>query len=169
MRVGLGMGSNLGDRLDGLRQARTRIFALPGIVGVAYRCAPLYETDPVDCPPGSDSFLNTVLEVEVNDALSPAEFLANLRGIEVVLGRPSRRPRNTPRPVDLDILYAGAHRCNTPTLTLPHPRLARRRFVLEPLAAIRPELILPGFHQSVARLLHDLDDPAKVRQVDVNW
>ena len=169
MHIGLGMGSNLGDRLGGLRQARTRILALPGIAGADCLCAPLYETDPVDCPPGSGPFLNTVMEIEAADSFSPPEFLTCLREIETALGRPSRYPRNTPRPVDLDILYAGAYRWDTPTLTLPHPRLAQRRFVLEPLAAIRPELILPGFQKRVAQLLHDLDDPAKVRQVDVNW
>lgn len=169
MRVGLGLGSNQGDRLDHLRQARTRVFALPGVHDTGFLCAPIYETDPVDCPPGSGSFLNTVMEIDVADALVPEEFLGGLRAIETALGRPARYPRNTPRPVDLDILYAGALTLDTPALTLPHPRLARRRFVLAPLAAIRPGLILPGFHKTVVQLLRELDDPAKVRQVDASW
>lgn len=169
MRVGLGMGSNLGDRHGYLRQARAQVLRLPGVGATAWRCAPLYETDPVDCPPGSDAFLNTVLELEADDALVPTDLLARLREIETLLGRPSRYPRNTPRPVDLDILYAGTLTLLTPALTLPHPRLAQRRFVLEPLAAIRPELVLPGFEKPVGRLLQELDDPLKVRMVADSW
>ena len=60
-------------------------------------------------------------------------------------------------------------RCKTPALTLPHPRLAHRRFVLEPLAAIRPDLVLPGFTKPVGRLLRELDDPSKVRMVADSW
>ena len=169
MPVGLGLGSNVGDRLDHLRQARSRVLALVGLMDGDCRCAPLYETDPVDCPPGSGPFLNTVMEFDVADSFDPRELLAGLREIERALGRPTRYPRNTPRPVDLDILYAGGIRLDTPLLTLPHPRLSRRRFVLEPLAAIRPDMILPGSDKPVARLLRELDDPAKVIQVAVSW
>ena len=169
MRVGLGMGSNLGHRLAALRQARARVLSWPGIDAADCRSAPLYETEPVGCPAGSRAFYNTVIEVEADDSLSPDGFLACLREIERALGRPSRYPRNAPRPVDLDILYAGALKLDTPALTLPHPRLATRRFVLEPLAAIRPALILPGFQKPVSELLRELDDPAKVKQVAAHW
>ena len=169
MRVGLGMGSNMGDRLDHLRGARARVLALPGVNGSDGLCAPVYETAPVDCPPGSEAFLNTVMEIDVVDSHPVSELLAGLREIERELGRPSRYPRNTPRPVDLDILYAGDLALETPTLTLPHPRLAGRRFVLEPLAAIRPHLILPGMHKPVDQLLRELDDPAAVRPFAPDW
>ena len=86
MRVGLGMGSNLGDRLGHLREARARVLALPGVSGEDARCAPLYETDPVDCPPGSGAFLNTVMEIGVQDTLPPLALLAGLREIEAALG-----------------------------------------------------------------------------------
>lgn len=159
----------MGDRLGHLREARARVLALPGVNGLVCLCAPLYETAPVDCPPGTEAFLNTVVEIEAWDSLLPGELLAGLRGIEHELGRPSRYPRNTPRPVDLDILYADHLTLETPALTLPHPRLARRRFVLEPLAAIRPELVLPGLHKPVSQLLRELDDPAGVRQFAPKW
>ena len=169
MRVGLGLGSNLGDRLEHLRQARARILAIAAVSRSGWICAPLYETGPVDCPPGSGLFLNTVMELEVSDHLSMPRLLEGLRDIEAALGRPSRHPRNAPRPADIDILYAGDLVLDSPQLTLPHPRLALRRFVLEPLAALRPELILPGHDRSVARLLHDLEDPGIVRMVLPDW
>ena len=176
IRVGIGLGSNLGDRLGNLQQARALIRALPGIVPTrqpdgqaACLSAPVYETDPVDCPPGSAPFLNTVIEIGLRDRCSPLQLLAALRQIEQTLGRPSRHPRNSPRRIDLDILYAGHLRMTTSELHLPHPRLHARRFVLEPLAAIRPELKLPGFEKPVNELLHALDDPAKVLPLLATW
>ena len=169
MRVGLGLGSNQGDRLELLRQARQRIVALPDVAGTDCLCAPVFETDPVGCPPGSGAFFNTVMEINAADSLSPHALLAELRNIEAMLGRPSRYPRNAPRPLDIDILYAGELALGTGRLTLPHPRLACRRFVLTPLNAIRPTLILPGFDKAVAELLRELDDPAKVTMVAERW
>lgn len=163
------MGSNVGDRLAYLRQARARVLALPGVSGAEDRCAPIYETDPVDCPPGSGAFLNTVMEIDTPDALPPLDLLAALRKIEGTLGRPSRYPRNAPRPVDLDILYAGNLVLDHPVLTLPHPRLLSRRFVLEPLAALRPELILPGQDKPVAALVHESGDPGTVSLIASKW
>jgi 3-methyl-2-oxobutanoate hydroxymethyltransferase len=82
--------------------------------------------------------------------------MAALRHIELGLGRPERRPVNAPRPIDLDILYAGNLVLPDSSLTLPHPRLHQRRFVLEPLASIRPELVIPGFDKNVWTLLAEL-------------
>jgi 2-amino-4-hydroxy-6-hydroxymethyldihydropteridine diphosphokinase len=154
VRVGIAVGSNLGDRWNFLRRAREMILALPGVTPDGALCAPVYETVPIDCPPGAGPFLNTVMEI--GSTASPGDLLSALRGIEIALGRPSRYPRHAPRPIDLDILYAGGVILHTPDLTLPHPRLHERRFVLEPLAAIRPELVLPGQVKSVAELLDDL-------------
>jgi 2-amino-4-hydroxy-6-hydroxymethyldihydropteridine diphosphokinase len=169
MRVGIGLGSNVGDRLANLRLAREATLALPGIDG-SQPClsAPIFETEPVGCPPGSAAFLNTVIEVE--SELPLPELLGLLRGIEANLGRPSRRPRNSPRSIDLDLLYADDLLFNSPDLILPHPRLTERRFVLAPLAAIRPDLLLPGQQRTVAELLFALkDDPAQVAQVAAAW
>lgn len=157
MRAGIALGSNLGDRATNLRRAHDAIAALPGVTIALSPPAPI-ETAPVDCPPGAPAFLNTVLEVETS--LPPAELLARLREIEQTLGRPLYRPRNASRPIDLDLLYAGDLVLDTPELILPHPRIAGRRFVLAPLAALRPQLILPGQQKTVAELLAALEDVA---------
>jgi 2-amino-4-hydroxy-6-hydroxymethyldihydropteridine diphosphokinase len=85
------------------------------------------------------------------------------------LGRPRVHGRNTPRTIDLDILYAGTVRLNLPELQIPHPRLALRRFVLAPLCDIQPDLCLPGFPQSVAVLLQNLNDPAGAQLCAHQW
>ena len=168
MRVGLGLGSNLGDRLANLQRARARLLAMPG-VAAAILSAPLFETDPVDCEGGAGAFLNTVVEIGLPGDADLPGVLTRLREIERSLGRPSRYPRNASRPIDIDILYAGDQCFETPTLTLPHPRLRERRFVLAPLAAIRPDLILPGREQSIAEILRELDDAGSVRPVQLVW
>lgn len=168
LRVGLGFGSNLGDRLGTLRRAREWVLALPcGPVDPV--SAPLFETDPVDCDGDAGVFLNTVVEIGLPEDADLPRLLAHLREIEQSLGRPSRHPRNVSRPIDLDILYAGTHQLETPALTLPHPRLHQRRFVLAPLAAIRPDLVLPGKEQSVAEILRELADEGSVRLVERAW
>lgn len=97
------------------------------------------------------------MAIELECALSPADLLIQLREIESSLGRPTERRRNTPRTIDLDILYAGEQVLNGAELTLPHPRLTQRRFVLQPLADIHPKLILPGQDKDIATLLGELD------------
>ena len=168
MRAGIGFGSNLGDRLANLRRARERLLLLPG-VDAPVVSGPLFESSPVDCDESAAEFLNTVVEVQLADSADPEQFLADLRQIEVAMGRPSRHPKNSSRPIDLDLLYVDALELHTSQLTLPHPRLHERRFVLAPLAALRPELRLPGRHQTVADLLESLPDPAGVRLVSASW
>jgi 2-amino-4-hydroxy-6-hydroxymethyldihydropteridine diphosphokinase len=109
---------------------------------------------PVDCPPGSASFLNAVAEIQVDPAqLSPSGLLARLQAFEIERGRPAQHGRNTPRPLDLDILYFGDLVLKEAGLTLPHPRLVDRLFVLQPLAELRPALVLPGQTSTVRELL----------------
>ena len=168
MRVGLGFGSNLGDRLANLQRARVQVLAIPGVLPDAIS-APVFETEPVDCAGDAGAFLNTVVEIGLPVDTNLPRLLARLREIEQVLGRPSRHPRNVSRPIDLDILYAGDRRLTSPDLTLPHPRLHHRRFVLAPLAAIRPDLVLPGQQQSIAEILRELEDAGSVHPVQVTW
>jgi 2-amino-4-hydroxy-6-hydroxymethyldihydropteridine diphosphokinase len=153
MIFGLALGSNLGDRTANLQRGIELLLArVPGIELKA--SARVYETEPVDCAPGTLAFLNTVIEVAAD--CSPQELHTHLKAIEQALGRPELHERNSPRTLDLDLLYADAVVSADPVLTLPHPRLHLRRFVLEPLADIRPDLILPGQQVSVAELLAGL-------------
>jgi len=154
MNFGIALGSNLGDRAENMRLGIELLLArVPGIRLNAK--ARVYETEPVDCAPGTQAFLNTVIEVEAG--CLPQELHTHLKAVEQALGRPEQRERNSPRTLDLDLLYADDLVSDDPVLTLPHPRMHLRRFVLEPLADIRPELVLPGQKVSVATLLLRLE------------
>jgi 3-methyl-2-oxobutanoate hydroxymethyltransferase len=157
---GIALGSNLGDREANFQRGVQELLErIPGAHLTA--AASLYETEPVDCAPGTAAFLNTVIEIEA--ALSPSELHHHLQAIEQAMGRISEREKNAPRTLDLDLLYAGDYISANPDLTVPHPRLHLRRFVLQPLAEIRPNQTLPGMKRSVAVMLADLgDDPASV-------
>jgi 2-amino-4-hydroxy-6-hydroxymethyldihydropteridine diphosphokinase len=155
MHFGIALGSNLGDRAENIRRGIALLLErVPSIKLKA--SAPVYETEPVDCAPGTQAFLNTVIEIEAG--LSPHELHMHLKAVEAALGRPEQRERNSPRTLDLDLLYADAVVSEDAELILPHPRLHVRRFVLQPLADIRPDLILPGRTQTVAELLAELSD-----------
>ncbi|HEY8104324.1 MAG TPA: 2-amino-4-hydroxy-6-hydroxymethyldihydropteridine diphosphokinase [Gaiellaceae bacterium] len=144
-RVYVGLGANLGDRETTIRAA---VAALPDVVGMSL----LRETDPVgntDQP----RFLNGVAALETT--LAPRELLDVLLSVEQGLGR-ERRERWGPRTIDLDLLLYGDETVAEPGLTVPHPRLHERRFVLEPLAELDPELLVPG-RGRVKDLLAELD------------
>jgi 2-amino-4-hydroxy-6-hydroxymethyldihydropteridine diphosphokinase len=155
MRYGIALGTNLGDRATHLRTAVEHLTQLGAEV---LAIGQVYETSPVQCPEGSQPFLNTVLELE--SALAPLELHAQLQRIEREMGRPELRAQNSPRPIDLDVLYADGVVMNDPRLTLPHPRLHLRRFVLQPLADIQPQRVIPPHHQSVSELLRILPEMA---------
>lgn len=157
-RVGLALGSNLGNRLANLRAAWD-LLVLLGRPGGSFLQAPVYQTAPVQCPPDSPDFYNTVVEIGYDG--TPADLLEQTQRIEVNLGRTAAAPRNAPRVVDVDLLYFGDLRVAASGLVLPHPRLTRRRFVLQPLADIRPDLKLPGDPLSIAEHLRRLtsDEP----------
>ncbi|WP_395740711.1 2-amino-4-hydroxy-6-hydroxymethyldihydropteridine diphosphokinase [Prosthecobacter sp.] len=153
MNFGIALGSNLGDRAANVRRGIEMLMGrVPGIRMNA--SAKVYETEPVGCAPGTQAFLNTVIEVAAE--CRPEELHAHLKAVEQALGRPEQRERNSPRTLDLDLLYADDVVSDDPVLTLPHPRMHLRRFVLEPLADIRPELVLPGQRETVADLLRAL-------------
>jgi 2-amino-4-hydroxy-6-hydroxymethyldihydropteridine diphosphokinase len=153
MHFGVALGSNLGDRAENIQRGIKLVLErVPGVKLSA--SAPVYETEPVDCAPGTQAFLNTVIEIEADCA--PQELHAHLKAVEQALGRPEQHERNSPRTLDLDLLYADSVISDDPALIIPHPRLHLRRFVLQPLADIRPDLILPGQTHSVAELLAPL-------------
>ena len=166
MRAGIALGSNLGDRLANLRKARECVLKIRGVSGPVCDSR-IYETEPVNSGPDAESYLNAVLDVEYDG--QPIALLDALQAIEADFGRPSKRPRNAPRTIDLDILYVGNLALSNQDIAIPHPRLHRRRFVLTPLADVRPELVLPGQQQCVADLLAALQDPADVTIFSATW
>ena len=166
MKTGIALGSNLGDRLANLRTGRDALLRLPGVTGEA-RFSRVYETEPVGSGPDSGAFLNAVVEVEYEG--QAMTLLDGLQTIEAAMGRPSKRPRNAPRTLDLDILYVGNIALSNDEIAIPHPRLHQRRFVLTPLHDIRPELLLPGQQKTVAELLAALTDPAAVELFAAEW
>jgi 2-amino-4-hydroxy-6-hydroxymethyldihydropteridine diphosphokinase len=130
-RAFLGLGSNLGDRERYLREA---VDSLPGVVQVS----PLYETDPVGGPGGQGAYLNIVVEIATD--LTPRELLGVCHRLESAAQR-VRTERWGPRTLDVDILLYDDVRSDEPDLTIPHPRMWQRRFVVAPLRDIAPELV----------------------------
>jgi 2-amino-4-hydroxy-6-hydroxymethyldihydropteridine diphosphokinase len=161
--IGLALGANLGDRLATLQAARDHLLDLAR----PRTClqAPVYHSMPVACPAGAPGFLNTVLEI--HSTLAAEEILSRALAIETRLGRVRTGTPNAPRTIDIDLLYCGDQRIHTPRLELPHPRLRERRFVLQPLADIRPGLVLPGDPRSIRECLDALaDDPLDPAALD---
>ncbi|MGB0292468.1 MAG: 2-amino-4-hydroxy-6-hydroxymethyldihydropteridine diphosphokinase [Luteolibacter sp.] len=148
--VGIALGSNLGDRLANLREACRRLRGL-AVPGSEFRSSLVYQTAPQHCPPDSPDFLNAVVELEYTGSVQ--DLLTATRAIEKDMGRMREGERNAPRTLDLDLLYVGEEECETDDLTLPHPRITERVFVLQPLVDIRPNLVLPGEVITVAEQL----------------
>jgi 2-amino-4-hydroxy-6-hydroxymethyldihydropteridine diphosphokinase len=165
MRVGIALGSNLGDRLANLRAARKAVVGLAG--DKALLVSPVYETDAIDCEPGAGKFLNAVLELEFDG--DPTELLEELIGVEESLGRNRNHSRNVSRKIDIDLLYADGLNVQNERLHLPHPRLHLRKFVLQPLANIRPDLVLPNQTTTVRELLAQIQDSTKVICFAEKW
>lgn len=135
----LGLGSNVGDRLALLRSARDCVAARGLIRDI--RASSVYETEAVEGAAGQSDFLNACLAGGTD--LSPEELLAGCKAVERELGRDARGPRHGPRPIDVDLLLLDGLERRSKRLTLPHPDILHRRFVLAPLLELDPELTLP--------------------------
>jgi len=166
MRTAVGLGSNIGDRLENLRAARNPILDLPNVKAPVVSSA-VYETEPVGCEPGAGKFLNAVVEFEYKG--DPVRLLEQLIQIEKALGRKRDHPRNASRTIDIDLLYCEDQRINDERLQLPHPRMHLRKFVLKPLAEIRGDLILPGQERPVGELLPQVGKSGDVVRVAEGW
>lgn len=151
-RVFLGLGANMGDREEQLRAALRLLAARCRIVAVSslYRSAAVVLEAGA---PGPD-YLNAVCEIDTE--LAPAELLAFAKEIERTIGR---RPaaRWAPRPIDIDLLLYGDDVVATPELTVPHPRIAERNFVLAPLAELAPDAVVTGLGRTAGELAEDAD------------
>ena len=150
-RVYVGLGSNIGDREHMLRRALTLLAETPGVEVVAI--SSFRETEPVGFA-DQPRFLNAAAAVETDRV--PCELLERLLEIERALGRTRVGPRFGPRAIDLDLLLYGDAVLDEPGLRVPHPSLHERRFALEPLAELDPELVVPG-RGAVFGLLSALD------------
>jgi 2-amino-4-hydroxy-6-hydroxymethyldihydropteridine diphosphokinase len=148
-----------------LRAARRAIIDLVG--GGNLRASAIYETEPIDCESGASKFLNAVLEIDYDG--DPTQLLDHMIQIEESLGRQRGHGPNISRKIDIDLLYADEMNVQNQDLQLPHPRMHCRRFVLQPLADIRPGLTLPGQNKPVSELLAQLKDSATVKVFAENW
>ncbi len=167
MEIGLSLGSNLGDRAAQLAEARRAISRLPKTRILAQ--SPIYETAPVGVKQEHQhlSFLNGVLILDTQLAVGDAQ--RQLAQIENQLGRRRDANRFAPRTMDIDILYAGNTFMDTENLTLPHPRWAERRFVVQPLCDVRPDLVLPGAQHTVRAVLAALPPGEDVKLFSREW
>lgn len=145
----LSLGSNLGDREKYLREAISRLQDL----GVIRKVSAFYETQPVEVQAEQPWFLNCAVAMETE--LMPLEFLSRMLAVERLMGRVRTEPKG-PRTIDIDIVFFGDDVLDTPELTVPHPAMHQRRFVLEPLAEIAPALVHPVLKRTVRELLDSL-------------
>ena len=144
------LGSNLGDSRQNVLRAMERLqeFSVAPLLKSS-----LLDSASVDCPPGSPDFVNAVVGLVPHAGETPESLLNKLSKLEKEFGRQPKKVLNEARSLDLDLIAFGQEVRATPQLTLPHPRAYLRRFVLQPLAEIAPDLVLPGQTKTVARLL----------------
>ena len=161
----VGLGSNLGDRAGNL------LLAVRGLMEASFvvnKLSAVYETEPFDLenPKEHPTYLNMVAEIRVTN-ISPSQMMARMLRIEYLLGRRHKNLKK-PRTVDIDLLLYGNFQCYTEFLTLPHPRLHERKFVLVPLAELAPHLIHPVQNRSVQELLQTVEDSTSVTRWNPN-
>ena len=156
------LGSNLGDsrRIIPEAMARLQNFSNRPILKSS-----LWQTSPVDCPPGSPTFVNAIVGLIPRKNETPESLLEKLRSLEKKFSPRLRKVPNEPRLLDLDLIAFGLEIRDTPDLVLPHPRAHLRQFVLQPLSEIAPDLVLPGQSKTVAQLLAELSSNEVLKRI----
>lgn len=168
MEIGFSLGSNLYNRKRLLMQAKNLLLSAPRTKFIDQ--SPIYETTPVDVKPEYEdmAYLNSVVIVESELPLD--SWLSYIGKIEKNLGRERNEgDRNAPRPIDVDIIYAGEQIIDSGGLEVPHPRWAERRFVVQPLNDVRPGLVLPEASKSVSDILSTLPPDEGLSVFDERW
>src|SRR5947207_14581777 len=155
----IALGSNLGDPKQNVLRATDR---LQDLSDSPLLRSSLWQSTPVDCPPGSPLFVNAVVGLLPRANETPDSLLAELQTLETEFGRQPKQALNEPRPLDLDLISFRHETRNSQRLTLPHPRAHLRRFVLQPLSEIAPDLVLPGQVLSIRQLLETLDSSERL-------
>jgi 2-amino-4-hydroxy-6-hydroxymethyldihydropteridine diphosphokinase len=155
----IGFGSNLGDSLAILEKVKEELSSCSGMT--LKRVSPVYQTHPVDVPDSQNDFINAVFEIETS--LEPEVLLMELAAIEDRHGRVRGKVRNTARTLDLDLLLMGNLKQKSRTLTLPHPRIFQRAFVLFPLFDLSPDIEIPG--QGLVRMLLENVRDQEIKQL----
>ena len=172
MFVFIALGSNLGDTRQNILRAMARLQSFSDRPVLK---SSLWQTTPVDCPPDSPKFVNAVAGLVPRKGETPESLLKKLRALEIEFGRGPKKIPNEPRPLDLDLIAFGneirpgapkrGEGGNSPELILPHPRAHLRRFVLQPLSEIAPDLVLPGQGKTVAKMLAGLPPDETVTRI----
>lgn len=168
MEIGFSLGSNLYNRKRLLMQAKNLLLSAPRTRFVDQ--SPIYETTPVDVKPEYQdmAYLNSV--VIVDSDLPLESWLSYIGKIENMLGRErNEADRNAPRPIDIDIIYAGSQIIDSGGLEVPHPRWAERRFVVQPLNDVRPGMVLPEAKKPVSDILRSLPPDNGLSVFDDRW
>ena len=163
MKAYLGLGSNKGDRTSNMREAVHRLSNIDHII--IGNISPVYETAPVGGPEQTD-YLNAVIELETD--LNAEELLNTCRGIEKDMGR-IRKEHWGPRIIDIDVLFWGQIVFTSPSLTVPHPRIHERAFVLRPLADIAPDMVHPVFGLTVREMLEKVGETGIKKAVPLEF
>jgi 2-amino-4-hydroxy-6-hydroxymethyldihydropteridine diphosphokinase len=157
----ISLGSNVGDRAAALRQSLELLASAPGVRVTA--TSSFHETSPAGGPASQEKFINAAALLETD--LPPLGFLSMLQNVEQQLGR-VRTERWGPRTIDLDLLLYDQLELETPELTLPHPRMSFRRFVLEPAAEIAADMVHPVCGNTIAGLLRHLDQSPRYLAIE---
>jgi 2-amino-4-hydroxy-6-hydroxymethyldihydropteridine diphosphokinase len=165
MQIGLSLGSNIGNRCKTIIKAKIYITELPSVTFVNQ--SSIYKTEPVNMTDNCDNyFLNSILIIETT--LPIYQFAQHIFEIENILGRPPKRLKNTSRKIDIDIIYAN-NLIIKESLTIPHPRCFNRKFVMQPLNEIMPDLKLPGQSLTVTEITKSLPEKPSVELFTQNW